>query len=141
MSFDLYSEILQQFDAAETRKDKIVVLQKHDTARFRDFLVLAFKPEIEFDVAIPKYKPSLNPAGLNELYIDGELSRMYRFIKDHPKRPSGFGGDRQEQILISVLEGLHKDEAELLINVLKKDLKVKYLTPALVREAYPGIDL
>lgn len=141
MSFDLYSEILQKFEAAETRKDKIAVLQKHDTARFRDFLVLAFKPEIVFDVAIPKYKPSLSPAGLNDLYLDGELSRMYRFIKDHPKRPSGFGSDRQEQILISVLEGLHKDEAELMIGMLKKDLKVKYLTPSLIKEAYPGIDL
>jgi hypothetical protein len=141
MSFNLYSEILQEFDLAPTRKDKILVLQKHDSIRFRDFLVNAFNPDIQFDVTIPKYKPSLNPAGLNELYIDSQLSKIYRFVKDHPQRADGFGGIQQERILLVILEALHKDESELFCRMLEKNLNIKYLTPNLIREAYPGINL
>ena len=141
MSFKLYSEILQEFDLAPTRKDKINVLQNNDAPRFRQFLVFAFSPDIQFDVTIPVYTSSLNPAGLNDLYLDSQLSKMYRFIKDHPQRQPGFGGIQQERILLLILESLHKDEAELMCRMLQKNLSIKYLTPHLIKEAYPGIEL
>lgn len=141
MSFKLYSEILQEFDIAPTRKDKITVLQNNDSTRFRQFLVFTFNQDIQYDVTIPSYTPSLNPAGLNDLYIDSQLSKVYRFIKDHPQRTPGFGGIQQERILLLILESLHKDEAELFCRMLQKNLSIKYLTPHLIREAYPGIDL
>ena len=141
MSFDLYSEILQEFDLAPTRKEKIEVLQRHDTVRFRQFLEYAFNPEIEFDVNIPEYKPSMSPAGLNDAYLDGQLAKMYRFIKNHPQRAANFGGIQQERILLLILESLHKDEAQLMCRMIQKNLSIKYLTPNLIREAYPGINL
>jgi hypothetical protein len=141
MSFKLYSEILQEFDLAPTRKDKITVLQNNDSPRFRQFFVFTFNQDIQYDVTIPSYTPSLNPAGLNDLYIDSQLSKVYRFIKDHPQRAPGFGGIQQERILLLILESLHKDEAELFCRMLQKNLSIKYLTPHLIKEAYPGIAL
>jgi hypothetical protein len=141
MSFDLYSEILQEFDLAPTRKEKIELLQRHDNIRFRQFMEYAFNPEIQFDVTIPEYNPSLNPAGLNDSYIDSQLAKMYRFIKDHPQRAPNFGGIQQERILLLILESLHKDEAELMCRMLQKNLSIKYLTPHLIKEAYPGIKI
>lgn len=141
MSFKLYSEIIEEFAMMPTKKDRIELLQRYDAQRFRTFLEYCFSPDIQFDVNIPKYKTSPMPIGLHGTCIDIEMSKMYRFIKDHPKRSPNFGGKKQENILAEILENLYKDEAELLIRMLKKDLKVPYLTPGLIKEAYPNIKL
>jgi len=36
---------------------------------------------------------------------------------------------------------IHKEEAIFLIRMLKKDLKVKFLTPKLVNEAFPDVNV
>jgi hypothetical protein len=43
--------------------------------------------------------------------------------------------------MIVILEALHKDEADLLARVLKKDIGIKYLTPKICKEAFPDIDI
>jgi hypothetical protein len=141
MSFKLYSEIIEDFTMMPTKKDRIELLQKYDSERFRTFLNYCFNPEVQFDVTVSKYKPSLMPIGLHGTCIDIEMSRMYRFIKDHPRRPANFGGKKQENLLTEILENLYKDEAELMIRMINKDLRVPYLTPILIKEAYPGINL
>lgn len=141
MNSDLFFEIFEKFEKAEKRADKIEVLRKNSDKNFVDFLVLAFHSEIEFDVQIPEYKPSLDPAGLNYLYLHNEIRKLYRFVKNHPNRPQNLTPKRQTELLLQVLEGLHKNEAELLIRCMKKDLRIPFLTPKLIREAFPGINL
>lgn len=137
----LYSEILDEFDKAETRADKIAVLRKHDHPRLREFFWYAFSEEVQFDVQVPKYKPAVEPAGLNMSYLHMEVPKLYRFVINHPKRTPGLNGSRQQNLLIGILESVHKDEAEILVKLINKDLKVKYLTANIVKEAYPGINL
>lgn len=135
----LYSEIFEDFDKVTTKQERIAILRKHDQKAFRDFLVMAFNPAIEFDVAIPNYRPAPEPAGLNYTYLNLEVPKLYRFIKNHPMRPAGLTAEKQKQLLVVILEALHKDEADLLVKLFKKDLGVKYLTLNLIREAFPGI--
>lgn len=141
MSFDLYSEIIEQFEQAETRKEKIEVLREHGTPRFREFLRCAFSPSVVFDVEVPQYKPSIAPAGLNDCYLHQEMAKIHRFIVDDPKRTPGLSGKKQQNLLIPILEGLHKDEADLMIRLINKKLNVKFLTENLVKEAFPDIVL
>lgn len=136
----LYSEILEEFQSVDSRADKIRVLRKYDHPRFRDFFVMLFNPKIEFDVEIPNYRPAVEPAGLNYTYLDMEMSRMYRFIKNHPRR-TNLNPERQKSLLLVVLESLHKDEAELLVKLINKKVDVKFLTSKLVEEAFPGINV
>lgn len=135
----LYSEIFDEFKTATTKEERIRILRENDHPRFREFLVLAFNEKVEFDVEIPNYRPALEPAGLNFAYLDTEINKLYRFIKNHPKRPDGLSPQKQKQLLLVVLESLHKDEADLLIRLIKRDLAIKYLTKNLVMEAFPGI--
>jgi len=135
----LYSEILDMFQKAETRKDKIAVLKRFEHPTFKKFLDYAFNPEIKFDVEIPEYKPSYDPAGLNVMYLDDELARVYRFIVGHPKRAAGLTPKKQTELLLVILESLHKDEAELYVRMLKKDLKIPFLTKKLLKEVYPDL--
>ena len=76
----------------------------------------------------------------NDTYIDIEFKRMYLFVAGHPKRPPDLTKEKQSKLLKSILEALHKDEAELFIKMLKKDLEVPYLTKKLVKEAYPNMN-
>ena len=135
----LYSEIFEEFDKATTKQERINVLRKYDHPRFRSFLQAAFHPGIIFDVEVPKYRPAVEPAGMNFAYLDSEMLKMYRFVKNHPSRPAGLTADKQRQLLLVVLESLHKDEAALLVKLIKKDLEVKYLTANLVKETFPGL--
>lgn len=137
----LYTEIFDEFDQAQTRPAKIEVLRKYGDVRFKDFLLAVFHPQIQFDVEVPNYRPALEPAGLNFSYIDSEMPRLYRFIKDHPKRSSNLSKEKQTALLLVVLESLHKDEAELFIKMLKKDLGIKWLTARIVNDAFPELNI
>lgn len=135
----LYSEILEEFQKAETKQDRLSVLKKYDNIRFRQFLVYALDQKIEFDVEIPNYRPAPEPAGLNFSYLDLEVPKLYRFIKNHPKRPEGLTSHKQKQLLSVILESLFKDEAEILVSILQRKFKVPNLTIKLIQEAYPGM--
>ena len=137
----IFSEIVEDFEKAPTRKEKIEVLRGYDNPRFREFLTLAFDPKIQFDVKVPKYKESFDPAGLAVLTIAGEIPRIYRFIKDHPQNAAILSEQKKENLLAAILENLEKGEAKLFVGMIQKKLEVKYLTPLLVKEAYPGIIL
>jgi hypothetical protein len=138
----MYPEIFAEFQKAPTRKEKIDVLRRYDSGRFREFLFLMFSPNVEFDVEIPKtYKVNPEPEGMTMSTLHIEVTRLYRFIKGHPKKSVGLTGEKQQNLLINVLESIHKDEAELLIKVMKREAKIPYLTSQIVKEAFPGINL
>lgn len=137
----MYHEVIELFQKAEKRSEKIEVLRKHADGNFLSFLKMSFDPRIVFDVEIPSYKPSIIPAGLNDLYLHNEVQRLYRFIKDHPRRAEGLTLAKQKSLLTSLLEALHKDEADLLVRCINKDLRVPFLTPKLIKEAFPDLDI
>ena len=137
----MYHEVIELFQKAEKRSEKIEVLRKHADGNFLSFLKMSFDPRIVFDVEIPSYKPSIIPAGLNDLYLHNEVQRLYRFIKDHPRRAEGLTPAKQKSLLTSLLEALHKDEADLLVRCINKDLRVPFLTPKLIKEAFPDLDI
>jgi hypothetical protein len=143
MNFNrMYPEIFAEFQKAPTRKEKIDVLRRYDSGRFREFLFLMFSPNVEFDVEIPKtYTVNPEPEGMTMSTLHIEVTRLYRFIKGHPKKSVGLTGEKQQNLLINVLESIHKDEAELLIKVMKREAKIPYLTSQIVKEAFPGINL
>jgi len=142
-SAKLYSEIFGEFEKADTRVQKIDILRKYDHPRMRLFFQFLFSPRIVFDVDIPDYRPAVEPAGLNWTYLDTEVIKLYRFIENNVfgNQRTNITPERKKSLLITVLESLHKDEAVILVNLLKKDLGIKYLTPNIVSEAFPGIDL
>lgn len=137
----MYHEVIELFQKTEKRSEKIEVLRKHADANFLQFLKLAFDPKIVFDVEIPVYRPSIIPAGLNDMYLHNEIQKMYRFIKNHPRRAEGLTSSKQKSLLIFLLESLHKDEADLLVRCMNKELRVPFLTPKLIKEAFPNLDL
>lgn len=116
------------------------MLQKYDTKALRQFFELLYDDNVEFDVEIPDYRPSVDPAGLNFAYLHGETAKLYRFIKGD-SRSTMLTPKRKKQIMLIILESLHKDEAEILVGLLKKDIGIMHLTKSLVNDAFTLIDL
>ena len=138
----LYSEIFEQFGETKTKEEKINLLRKNGDPRFKFFLQLMLNPTVESDVVLPlKYRHAVEPAGLNFAYLDTEMNKMYRFIKNHHMRPEGFTAEKTTSQLQVILEALHKDEAAIFAQLIQKKFKVKGLTPALVKEAFPDLDI
>lgn len=142
MSDKLYTEIFDEFNRATTKAERIAILQKYDNKNFREFFVAAFNDSVQFDVELPTtYRPAIEPAGLNYTYLSLEIPKLYRFIKDHPRRSLNLGEKKKTDLLRVILESLHRDEARLLVNLLQKKLDVKFLTSNLVKEAFPNINI
>ena len=134
----LQSEVLELFEKAETRQDKINILRKHEVPVLRALMRLNFDPNGKMDLpeGIPPYKKDTDkPIGYNETNLITEYRRFYIWLD----RKTKLTRLRKEQLFIELLEGLHHSEAEVLC--LAKDglLHTKYpsLTISVVREAFP----
>lgn len=133
-------EVFDDFKAVKSKTDRINVLRKNDSYALRQVLLGVFHPNIEFTVdKAPEFRREPMPPGMSYDHMTGALSRIYLFMKDNPRVPAGLTEKRKSEILIQILESLEEKEADVFVSLLKKDLKVPYLTEALVNEAFPGL--
>ncbi len=139
MSIKNVYEVFEEFKAASGKNERIAVLKKNDSYALRQILLGTFNKNVVFDVEIPKFNRQQIPAGMSYSHMTDALSRVYLFVEGNAKRPAGLKKQRQTEILIQILESLEEKEADVYANMLKKDLKIPYLTPALVSEAFPGL--
>lgn len=137
----LFHEIFDEFNKARNRDQRIAVLRKYGrNIWFIEFLNYSFNPRICFDISqIPNYKPAVEPAGVCYSNLSNEMRRLYIFISGHPKRSGKLPAVKEARILNALLGAVHKEEAALLVKCFKKDLEIRYLTPSLVKEAFPEL--
>jgi len=134
-------EIFTKINNAKDKPKKIEVLKRYDAPYIRQILKAAFDPKIKWVLpeGTPPYIANESPVGTEHSLLKNEARRLYLFIE---------GGDntvnktRKETLFIQMLEGLHKTEAELLINVKNKTLNKTYkgLTEQLVKETFDWND-
>jgi hypothetical protein len=153
-----FSEVFDEIKAARRKHDKIAVMVKYGTndynypsARtFQAMLLGNFHPGVRFDTPIPDYKPMDVPVTFGYTSLYDAMQRIYIFqtndsvIRDlwRPQNPrsSVLPVTRKTEILIQILEGLQKDDAVVLSNLLTKNFQKAYgITEAMVREAFPGL--
>ena len=136
-SAPLLTEILTKVNNAKMKDDKIKVLRDNDSVPLRQILKGAFDPKIEWDLpeGSPPYKVNEAPAGTEHTLLFTETKRLWHFVKGADPKLSK---TKKEMMYIQMLEGLHADEAQLLINVKEKNLNSQYkgLTDAVVKEAF-----
>lgn len=133
----LFSEIFTKVNNAKDKPKKIAILKQYDSDPMRMILKGAFDPKIEWDLpsGTPPYMANEAPAGTEHTLLKSEAKRLWHFVKGADKTLSK---TRKETLFIQVLEGLHKSEAELLINIKDKKLNKVYkgLTESVVKEAF-----
>ena len=135
-------EILEEFEKASTKQEKIQILQNNATWALKSVLQGAYDPNVHFDIDyIPQYKPMDKevPADMGYSSIHTELDRVYLYVKDHPRKDPNLKTERIYQILTQALEAMVAPEAAVFANMLTKKPLAKGLTEKLVREAFPGL--
>ena len=135
----LLSEILTKVHGAKTKAQKIKILQEEDCLALRQICQWSFNPIIESELpsGTPPYIENDAPEGTEHTLLRTEGDKLFNFIKGAQTHQSTV----RERMFIRLLEGLHKDEAELLILVKDKKLganKIGYkgLSSPIVMEAF-----
>lgn len=134
-------EILDEFEAAESKKDKMKVIENNLCKALVDVLQLTYHPNFQWLVSeMPEdYRiPSDQLPGLHRTQMSSELRKLYLFEKGNPAAERLTPRKRIE-ILIQILEGLEPREAEVIIGIFNKDLGVKGLNYKFVKEAFPNL--
>ena len=136
-SAPLLHEILIKVNNAKDRSKKIDVLRENDSVPLRQILKGAFDPKIKWDLpeGTPPYKVNDAPAGTEHTTLHTESRRLWHFVEGADQKLSK---SKKEIMFIQMLEGLHADDAKLLIAVKEKELNKMYkgLTDAVVKDAF-----
>ena len=133
----LFSEILDLVHKAKTKDKKVEILRKYNSDALRMVIKSSFDPNIVW--VMPKgnvpYTPNDAPAGTEHTRLATEAKKLYRFIRGGDNITPQF---KKEQMFVQLLEGLHKDEAELICYAKDKQLhKIdKGLSAPVVRQAF-----
>ena len=136
----LLTEILQKVSSAKTKKEKVDLLNEYNSQALRSLLIINFDDSLEFllpEGEVP-FTPNDAPAGTEHTRLVHEYRGLYRYFKGGD---SSLKGMKREQLFVQLLEGLHADEANMLVSACNKDLQAKYrITKAVVAEAFPAIE-
>lgn len=133
----LLSEVLESVAKAKTKDKKVALLRKHDSQGLRRVLKSSFDPNIVWklpDGPVP-YEENDAPAGTEHTRLEKLSKSLYHYIeRGNPKLKQ----TQRETMFIQLLEGLHADEAKLLVNAKDKRLHQIYkgLSSNVVKEAF-----
>tara|TARA_R100001129_G_scaffold10743_1_gene7113 strand:+ start:39 stop:545 length:507 start_codon:yes stop_codon:yes gene_type:complete len=145
MAFDtytpLFSEILTKVAKLKTKKDKVEYLQKYNTDALRMVIKASFDPKIEW--ALPEgdvpYRANEAPEGTEHTLLSQEARTLFNFIRGGNGQLTQ---NKRETMFVQMLEGLHADEAKLIVAAKDKKLHQVYkgLSANVVKEAFNWTD-
>jgi hypothetical protein len=133
-------EILEELAAVSTRTEKARILKENPLYHFKEVLRYTFNPECQFYAEeFPKdyIKPNTFP-GIRIAGIESEIRKAYLFLKGNPTADI-LTPEKRHVLLLQLIESFEPKEAEVWINMMNKDLKIKGLTMGLVKEVYPEL--
>ena len=137
----LISEILRKVSNAKTKKEKVDLLKKHNSAALRQLMIINFDESIisELPEGDVPYTPNDAPVGTDHTRLESEYKGLYRFFKGGDPRIKSL---KRETMFVQLLEGLSSEEAELLVLCKDGRLNEKYkrITKAVISEAFPQIE-
>ena len=133
----LLSEVLKKVHNAKTKEKKVEILKQYDCDPLRMIIKSSFDPNIEWLIpeGVVPFKENEAEEGTEHTVLRKEARKLYRFIKGGDDATPRF---KKENMFIQMLEGLHKTEAQLLIDAKDKKLHQVYkgLSKEVVKEAF-----
>tara|TARA_B100001113_G_scaffold349225_1_gene344291 strand:- start:4063 stop:4497 length:435 start_codon:yes stop_codon:yes gene_type:complete len=135
----LLSEVLQKAHNAKTKAEKVNILRKNKSDALVSVFIINFDesvvPVVPLGEDVP-YRKNEAPAGTEHSKLEHEARILFHFFKGGSKLTP----IKRETMFIQLLEGLHQDEAEVVIKAVNKTLHKRYkITQSCVKEAFPEI--
>ena len=133
----LFSEILTRLGKIKTKKDKVTFLKQHNTDALRQIIKASFDPKIKWALPFGEvpFIPNDAPEGTEHNVLSYEARKLYHYIEGGNPQLSQ---NKREMMFVQLLEGLHPDEAEIVVAAKDKVLHQKYkgLSDNVVKEAF-----
>ena len=137
----LFSEILTRLGKIKSKKDKVTFLKQHNTDALRMIIKSSFDPNVKW--ALPygevPFIPNDAPEGTEHNVLSYEARKLYHYIEGGNNQLTQ---NKREMMFVQLLEGLHPDEAEIVVAAKDKVLHQKYkgLSVNVVKEAFDWDD-
>ena len=133
----LFSEILTRLGKIKSKKDKVNFLKQHNTDALRQIIKSSFDPNIKWALPFGEvpFIPNEAPEGTEHNVLSYEARKLYHYIEGGNPTLSQI---KREMMFVQLLEGLHPDEAEIVVAAKDKVLHQKYkgLSANVVKEAF-----
>lgn len=131
-------EILEEFSKETTKaKRKEVLLKYENVTALKDVLRGTFDDSLEF--LLPEGKPPYVPNSPES--VPSTLLKQHKqfgyFVRGGPG--TDMPAYKRENLFIRLLEAIHPEDALIVLSMVNKKSPVKYLTKALVKEAFPNL--
>ena len=133
-------EVFDEFEAANSKKERMAVIQKNLSKTLVDVLELTFHPGIQWKIkSMPEgYQIKPIPVGMSHCQLSTELRKLYMFRAGNPTAEQ-LSERKRNELLIQLLESIEPREAEVVYGIFVKDQGVKGLDYAFVKEAFPKL--
>ena len=120
-----FAEILTKVSKLKTKKEKVAHLRKYNSDSLRMVIKASFDPKIKWSLpegSVP-YIANEAPEGTEHTDLAYEARKLYHFIEGGN---ATLHQNKRESMFVRMLEGLHPDEAEILVAAKDKSLHRKY---------------
>ena len=139
MAKKLISDVLTEASKLTKKEDRINYLRTNSSPALRDVLRIAFDADVVslLPTGAPSFERDDAPAGHEFLNLHRGHRRFKYFFKGPVANETP--ALRREGMFLSFIESLNGVEAEMVIAAKDKKLKIKGITKALVKEAFPNL--
>lgn len=136
MVLDIF-EIIEKVEKTNSKNEKVKILRQNESWALKDVLKGTYDEKIEWLIpeGDPPYKEAAEESHPSSIH---KIHRNFRYLVK-----GGAGADtpqfKRERMFISWLEGVHPEDAKILLKMKDKKQLAKGLTVNLVEEAFPGL--
>lgn len=133
-------EVLDEIDAAKTKRTKLNAIERNLSKTLADVFLLAYHPDYQWLITeIPhNYIPKETIPGMSLTQLSTEIRRLYLFRKGHPQAEQ-LTSEKREELLVRFLEAIEPREAEVVMGIFNKDLGVDGIDYKFIKEAFPNL--
>ena len=134
-------EILDEFEEASSKKEKMAVIERNLSKTLVQVLELTYHPQYEWLIKeMPENYMIPNDVlpGISLAQLSTEIRKLYMFRKGDAMAEK-LTPQKRNELLIQLLESLEPREAEVIIGIFQKDLGVKGLNYKFIKEAFPNL--
>jgi hypothetical protein len=129
-------EVFEALEKASKKEDKIKILKENESWALKDIIRGSMDKTVSWN--LPGGEPPYTPAEDHN-----HPSSLMRENKNFKYFVKGGPGDKmppfkRENIFIGMIEGVHPQEAKLIIGMINKE-KPPSITRSLVKEVFPGL--
>ena len=135
-------EILKKVAATSTKAEKVKELQANNSLGLRDILKGGFDDTVIWDLppGVPSFTTNTSDQGFTPTSLNRVTHKLRFCVKGHPAG-APLTPVVKERMLLEILEGIPRDEADLVVAMKEKKLTKLYpgLTKDVVISAFPAL--